>query len=49
MSTVVGSIIATLMLNIDNFAANMKNAEKQLSDIEDKFSGSKSGVRVLSI
>ena len=27
------------MLNIDNFAANMKNAEKQLSDIEDKFSG----------
>lgn len=39
MSTVVGSIIAKLMLNIDNFAANMKNAEKQLSDIEDKFSG----------
>lgn len=39
MSTVVGSIIAKLMLNINNFAANMKNAEKQLSDIEDKFSG----------
>lgn len=39
MSTVVGSIIAKLMLNIDNFAANMKNAEDQLSKIEDKFSG----------
>lgn len=39
LSTVVGSIIARLMLNIDNFAANMRNAEQQLSDIEDRFSG----------
>lgn len=39
MSTVVGSIMARLQLNIDNFAANMKNAEKQIKDVEDKFSG----------
>lgn len=39
MATVIGSIMARLQLNIDNFSANMKNAEEQIKRVEDKFSG----------
>lgn len=35
----IGSIVAKLQLNIDNFTANMKNAEAQIKKVEDKFSG----------
>lgn len=50
MATVVGSIIAKLQLNIDNFAANLKNAESQLSNVEKKFEGfDKIGSRVTSV
>lgn len=35
----MGSIVAKLQLNIDNFTANMKNAEQQIKAVEDKFSG----------
>lgn len=35
----VGSIVAKFQLNIDNFTANMKNAENQIKKLEDKFSG----------